>query len=62
MTIISDELLAAYHRLFEVCWNETATVDIGMDGYNGISYDDDSKIEDACAAIQDLLKPGWESK
>ena len=62
MAIISDKLLAAYHHLFEVCWNGTATVDLEIDGYNGISYDDDAKIEDACVAIQDLLTPGWEKK
>lgn len=51
----SPELIAAYHRLYEVVWLETATVDAGVTGYNLLSYDDTNAIDEAAAAVEELL-------
>jgi len=49
------KLLAAYHRLYEVVWNETATLEGDTPGYNLISYKDTNAIDEAAVAIEALL-------
>jgi hypothetical protein len=49
------KLLAAYHRLYEVIWNETATLEGDTPGYNLISYADTNAIDEAGAAVEALL-------
>jgi hypothetical protein len=52
-------LLLALHRLYQIAYHEVGTVEIDYPpGYNGISYDDDTKISDAGAAIEALIADG----
>jgi len=47
-------LIAAYDQLYNTVWNLTATVDIDMPGYNGLSYDDTNAIDEAASAVEQL--------
>ena len=51
-------LLTALHRLYLTVWEDTATVDIEMPGYNGLSYDDANLIDAAGEAVEKLLATG----
>ena len=48
-------LLRAMHKLYDVVWNQTATLDGDVPGYNLISYDDTNAIDEAGSAVEDLL-------
>ena len=53
----SAPLLAAYHKLYEA-WENGATVEIDLRGYNGISYGDTNALDEASDAVADLLRQG----
>lgn len=48
-------LLAAYRTLYDA-WENGATVEIDLPGYNGISYGDSNALDEASDAIADLLR------
>ena len=50
--------LRAMHKLYDVVWNQTATLDGDMPGYNLISYDDTNAIDEAGSAVEELLADG----
>jgi hypothetical protein len=52
---MSPDLEKAFRYLYDVVWNQTATVDISVSGYNGISYADTDKINEACKVVEQLL-------
>lgn len=53
------QLLAAYRKLYEA-WENGATVEIDLKGYNGISYGDTLALDEASDAIASLLRQGGE--
>lgn len=53
--IVSDELLAAYHDLYDQWLNETAPADVGVPGYHGITLEEEQALEEAAFRIQHLL-------
>lgn len=55
MAEVSDELLAAYHALYDTWLIETATVEIDVPGYNGLSYEETEAMDDAAYRVQHLL-------
>jgi hypothetical protein len=58
MAQISDELLAAYHGLYETWLLHTAPAEIGVPGYNGLTLEDTEEMEQAAYRIQYLLSEG----
>lgn len=57
--MITADLEAAYHRLYELVWN-LAEVEVGMPGYSGVDNGDLIQLDQQCVKIQALLagKPG----
>lgn len=56
MVRISKELYESLIKLYEVAWFEIATVELNdPDGYSGLSYSDEEKIEVACRKIEHTL-------
>ena len=53
---MTPELLAAYHKLYGTWWNKVATVEIDLQGYNGISHEDTLAMDEVAEAIESLIK------
>lgn len=49
------QLRGAYHALYEA-WENGATVEIDLPGYNGISYSDTLALDEASDAVSGLLR------
>lgn len=55
MAEIGDELLAAYHDLYETWLLHTAPEEIGVPGYHGLRHEDEEALEECAYRVQYLL-------
>ncbi len=58
MAEVSDELLAAYHDLYETWLLHTAPVETDVPGHNGISYEETEAMDQAAYRVQHMLGEG----
>jgi hypothetical protein len=54
---MTPELHAAYHRLWDLWWNKTATLEADLGGYSYIDNAELAELDGAAEAIEKIVCP-----